>query len=117
AQADREFGDAAEVRRRLVRIDQQRARRLTRRERLRDALSDLSYAVRSLSRSPGLTIAVLATLSLGVGANAAMFSLIDTLFLRAPAGIATVSGVRRVWTYRKFLGGAQFYEAYSYREF
>ncbi len=45
-------------------------------------ISDLKVGVRSLGRSKGLTITVILTLALGIGANAAMFSLVRGVLLR-----------------------------------
>jgi predicted permease len=45
-------------------------------------LCDLKFAVRSLARTKGLTVTVIVTLALGIGANAAIFSLMRGILLR-----------------------------------
>src|SRR3954470_4333625 len=45
-------------------------------------ITDLRFAVRSLSRVKGLSLTVIVTLALGIGANAAMFSIVRGVLLR-----------------------------------
>ena len=48
-------------------------------EQLRD---DLKFALRQLRRSPGFALVATVTLALGIGANSAIFALVDATLLR-----------------------------------
>src|SRR5437660_9627447 len=50
--------------------------------RLESIVRDLRYAMRSLKNRPAFTLTVIATLALGIGANTAIFPLVDALVLR-----------------------------------
>ncbi len=50
---------------------------------LEDLVKDTRYALRLLARSPGFALTAILSLALGIGANTAIFSLIDTVLLRS----------------------------------
>lgn len=67
---------------------------------LEAAWQDARLTIRALRRSPAFTFGVMLTFALGVGANGAMFSLIDQLMFRPPAFMRDPGSVHRVYLYR-----------------
>ncbi len=66
-----------------------------------DALAqDLRYALRTFARSPGLVAAAVVCLALGIGANATIFGVVDTLLFRAPPHIEDPGRVVRLYVRR-----------------
>jgi putative ABC transport system permease protein len=61
------------------------------------ALQDLRYSLRGLRKAPGFAAAVILTLGLGIGANAAMFGVVDRLMFRPYPLLRDASRVHRVY--------------------
>ena len=58
---------------------------------------DLQYALRGIRKNPGFAVAIVLTLALGIGANAAIFSVVDRLLFRAPAMLKDPELTHRVY--------------------
>jgi predicted permease len=99
--ASYEFGDLDQTRRALQSIDTRIAQRQSRIERLRGWRDDAAYGIRSLLRTPAVTLTIIVTLALGLGMNAAMFSFLDQVFARAPGGVVRPESFRRLWWVRR----------------
>jgi len=70
-------------------------------------VQDTRHAIRGLVKRPTFTLVVVFTLALGLGVNAAVFSLLDRLFARPPAGVAAPTQLHRVYFRRTWSRGNQ----------
>src|SRR5579859_8081871 len=73
--ARREFGNVA--------LTQQQSREQWQWRALESAMADLKFTLRRLRKSPGFAITVLLTVAIGIGANTAVFSVVDGVLLKA----------------------------------
>ena len=82
AQALHQFGDWDQVRAELLAIDAQQEKTVKRANYLAELRQDTLYAVRALRHNLGFALVVVLSLAIGIGANTAIFTLIDALLLR-----------------------------------
>jgi putative ABC transport system permease protein len=86
---------------------------------MQSLMQDLRFSLRQIRRSPGFMVTAVLTLALGVGANTAIFSLLDQALLRslpvrAPEQLVILSSPSKAWDGSSSDNGAGIENSFSY---
>ncbi len=103
-QALHEFGDVEDARRYISALDRGTESSTRRKDYLGELRQDLAYAIRKLRSSPAFTVTAIATLALGIGANAAIFSVVNGVLLR-PLPFPHPEQLLKVYSANRSVGG------------
>ena len=100
-EAERQFGDLNTVHRVGVQIGEKMERRRRLQDYWQECLQDVHFTFRNLGRNRSYAVVAILILALGIGTNAAVFSVVNTLLLRP---LPFQDSERLVW----FTGGRSF---------
>ena len=89
---------------------------------MQNIVNDLKFALRQLRRSPGFALTAVLTLALGIGANTAIFSLLDQALLRSlpvkdPSTLVVLRDSSTFWNGSISMSGGDQQDYFSYPEF
>ena len=113
------FGDERAYRRTLERIDKGRVEMQGRSKIVHAFVRTVRLALRRVRRTPGFTASVVLILTLGIGANAVMFGVVDRLLLSPPQHIVDAEEMRllHVRGLNPFRGEIELGQAFSYPDY
>ncbi|HKS81584.1 MAG TPA: ABC transporter permease [Candidatus Acidoferrales bacterium] len=82
-----------------------------------DLGSDVRYSLRMLTKSPGVTALAILTLALGIAVNVTIFSYVNALLLRPPAGVPSPNRLVEVWQQNKKAAGIERFLPFTYPDY
>jgi putative ABC transport system permease protein len=99
------FGNIAAVGKTCRKIGERRDESMRRAEWLAELVQDLRYGVRQLVKNPGYTAVAVLTLALGIGANSAVFTVVNAVLLR-PLPYESPDRLAMLWSGADSRGGS-----------
>ena len=113
--AARRFGDVQSIAAACRDIDERWYREQRRASMWADLRQDVTYGLRVLRKSPGFVLAAVASLSIGIAATTAVFSVFNAFLLRSLPGVRDSARLAEVFTIAPWTnGGASLPESYEY---
>ena len=80
-------------------------------------LGDLRFAVRMLRKKPLANGAVALALALGISVNTAIFTFVNALLLRPPAGVASTGTLSEIWVHDRVSSGLGSHLPFTYPDY
>ena len=78
---------------------------------------DVRFGLRMIMKKPGSNAAVIIALALGIGMNTAVFTFVNALLLRPPAGVSATGSMLELWLHNRNSAGVQSYFPFTYPDY
>jgi predicted permease len=78
---------------------------------------DVRFGLRMMGKKRGSNAAVVLALALGIGMNAAVFTFVNALLLRPPAGVSATGSLLEIWMHNRLATGVQGYFPFTYPDY
>ena len=78
---------------------------------------DIRFGMRMILKKPGSNAAVVVALALGIAMTAAVFSFVNALLLRPPAGVKATGSLIEIWLHKRDSTGVQSYFPFTYPDY